>query len=162
MTKILLSCLLLASLGAAAQNGVQLYGFQREIQFGIVPRATDENTGKPIPARDAAIEYLIYISAPSGQKLVPVEIWIKGRPFNVKSERISKTPVAEPSGKVLVPAYNGNIWKLIPGTERKGTRFTLAKEKSKKNEAVLVYSLNGRHFSATLAKIGHLPPALNE
>ena len=145
-TKILLSLALLISLQSLAQSGIKVMGFVQEEAPGMVPRKTGTPKAKPHQ------QHYIFLSAPKGKTVQPVEIWIGGQVFSLNRE-IVKTPVYAPKGALgkpqLMVAETGNVMmKLTPLPYVKGKIFTRAREKAKTNELVVVYRLNNTYHSA--------------
>ena len=109
---ILLMLICALSFSAFSQTGVKIYGFYREVLPGTVPKGTDEN-GKALPRPEVNVEYLVYISGPSGKRIYPVEIWIKGERYSASGTTESHSPVQTTGdlGKVitLVPKTSGTV-----------------------------------------------------
>ena len=165
---ISLALLLLVLSGfARAQNGIKLYGYVQAVSPGFAGRQRDEN-GKLVQKSSARVNYNIFLSSPSKSRIDPIEIWIKGKRYGVKSEAVDTTPVTvtlhegrPDKGKVvLVPQTTARVFRLTgtPGPLFKD--FPRAKKRALTHELVVVYQLNGKFYSATLAKFTGLESAL--
>jgi hypothetical protein len=145
-----------------AQNGVTVYGYSQDILPGNVPVSTGEKkTNKAVVHTD----YFIYISGPAKKTLHPIEMWINGEPFSIKTETTGSTPVQINVGNrntTLVPKTKNKVQRLTPWPYMPGKSFAKAKEKAASNELVVVYKLNGKFYSAVLKKITRLEPQANE
>ena len=148
---------------AFSQNNVKLYGFVRESHAGTVPRGTQEN-GNQIPSSQVATEYLVYISGPSGTRLYPAEIWIKGQRYDVRTGKVTAPVSIDQNGekKVLVAPGTGNLMRLYP--EKAGTRKISIDTRSSAaaNEVVVIYKWKGKFYTAKLKKLTKLEPVFNE
>ena len=146
-----------------AQNGVRVYGFSQESLPGIIPKGTTESGG-PVK-KEIVPEYLIYLSSTSAGAL-PVEVYIKGKPYSIKTTTAVRTPVVQKNnvGKsvTLVPAATGTVRQLTLTHYTPGKVFSRAKAKARIYDLVVVYRLKGTYYSATLKKLTKLEPVFNE
>lgn len=165
-SKILLLLLSVLSLSAFGQKGVQLHGFYRDVLPGTVQKGFDES-GQPQAARkDNSIQYFLYLSAPAGSRITPVEIWIHGQQYAAKAVKVA-TPVELPSSipgkkQTLLGKTSGAVYQVQPGAALHQVRYTKARDKAASNEVVVVYKLNGVYYSATLKELTKLEPQNNE
>ena len=158
---ILLMLICALNFSAFSQTGVKIYGFYREVLPGTIPKGTDEN-GKALPPPEVNVEYLVYISGPSGKRIYPVEIWIKGERYSASVTTESHSPVQTTGdlGKVitLVPKTSGTVQRIHTGKEVDGKNFPNAKTKAASNDLVIVYKMNGKFYSSALKHFKKIEP----
>jgi hypothetical protein len=163
LRKILPLLLCFFGIQAFGQNNVKLYGFVREAHPGTIPKGTQEN-GNEIRANTGAAEYLVYISGPAGSRIYPVEIWIKGKRYDARIEKLSAPVTIDQNGekKTLVASSEGSVMRLYP--EEAGTRKVNLNVKSRvsANDVVVVYKMNGKFYTASLKKLEQLEPVFHE
>jgi hypothetical protein len=167
MKKIILSILILSSTLAFAQTkgSAKLYGYKEGVVSGRPPKtAIDESGHEKKEAGRSAYNYFIYIS--SSSSITPVELWINGISYAVKTSTVAKTPVerknennaAKPSTKVLVPKTKSKVWLLTPAPSLKAANAK-GKELAKTNELVVIYTFKGKQYYTSLRSLTALEPA---
>lgn len=165
--------LLSSALNSYSQTGVKVYGYEREVMPGIVQveseqkLAGDKTEGNRTEKNvEKSVNYIIYISSSSKSVITPVEMWIRGKRFNVMTQPVGKTPIILPNntGKstTLVAKTSNKVQQVLAVPFTNGKEFSLAKKKAALNELVVVYKQNGKYYSALLKKIKVLDPQFSE
>lgn len=158
--RLLLTCFFLCllqqwSIGQSVKPLPCLYGYSRETIGGASPQVPLAESGtiltKPAAAR---LQYFIFMEFAAGKIPVIQAVWIKGKQYNFKSDKIN-TPLvlANPNlprsaGDSLVKATKNPVWQIQLLTTidsvKKSYGAMLANLKS--NEVVVQYSLNRKTF----------------
>ncbi len=73
---------------------IKAYAYQRQTVPGTNPQKSVDETGT-IAQRPLKqfMDYFIYLETKKGQTIKPSKVWINGIPNQLKTEKISKTPV---------------------------------------------------------------------
>lgn len=148
---------------AQSKGSISLYGYKQAVLPGTIPKGVTDENGKEVEI-EYKPRYNYFIYTASNARIYPVEIWINGQAYAVKTNEISQTPVEHfnPTGS----PENGEKTILVPKTSKKVIQITLApsistqnakaKTLSDTNELVLIYKQNGRSYYSSLKKIKEL------
>ena len=170
--KSIISLLTLFFFGSATVQGqtaknVSLYGFKQPVISGASPKVTYSEGGQENTApRVSKFNYMFYIAGPSNTRIYPVEIWLMGKQYGVKSSDIKKTPVVHTNSnipefseaKVLVPKTTKKVLQLHTTTANSQKGLAAAKTKAQSNELVVVYKMGGKFYYAAIKKLTLLDP----
>ena len=155
--------------GAQSLAGVKLYGFQQQVAGGKKPQqAVTENNGVISVANDPRKNTWIFLVAPAKTTLLPTEIYLNGKKYKVKAEKVLKTPVVftdeaipdEPKTTVMVPKTSQPVWRLTPGAVQSFKATAALKKMFAQNEVVAGYTVKGKKYYTALKQITWIEPAL--
>jgi len=93
---LLITLIIIAGLTVNAQNKgpvIKAYAYQRQSLPGNIQKSDSEDGAVVKRPVKEFIDYYIYLETKKGQTVKPTKIWINGIPNQLKSEKISKTPV---------------------------------------------------------------------
>jgi hypothetical protein len=164
---IVLSVLLSTRLFAQSRSDVKLYAYARPVTGGVMPKiSTQENGSQTMIKPKTKYSYLFYLEGPKKLRIYPVELWIKGERYGIKTTAVNTTPVEITSGELpqytktitLVPKTKNRVIKLDPAVAVNGKNFPKAKAKAETNEIVLVYKYGGKFYYAVQDKIKLIEP----
>ncbi len=152
---------------AQKQLFLNVYAYSQATLSGTRPQTTSgENGGQVTLASRENVNYYFYAEYPTKENFTVTTLWIKGKPYEVKTDSISKTPIettGNNSNKItLVPFTTNNVLLLSPGTQvNKKPRCRLRKM-LKKAELIIVYSYNDkkRYYSVTKIKELEVVPGI--
>ncbi len=154
--RLLLSFMTL-SLLACTQPKMKIYGYVQHFTPGNIP-VNDEGE----PMKYPTVNYFIYITSDSVDKVKASEIWIAGQWFKVTGQNAVTTPVTVtyPAEKTLVAATNKKTVQLnIDVAQNPAIASSVKLEKlMKSNELIIGYWWNGKKCYATLKKLIQLAP----
>jgi len=148
---------------AQTRKDVKIYGYVQPVSRGVSPDTKTDEAGNLI-SKDLkpGSNYFVYITVPATTRIYPIEIWVKGKQYSLKSKIINITPVqmadpALPDGPhliTLVPKTTKKVMMLIPGNDViPGKSLAIAKSKAQTNELVVVYKMNGKLYYSLLEKL---------
>ena len=171
MKKFLPILFLFACSAAGAQTlaGVKLYGYQQQVAGGKKPqRSVSENNGVRSVANDPRKNRWVFLMAPAKTTVVPTEIYLDGKKYKVKAEKVVKTPVEftdaaipdEPKITVMVPKTSRPVWRLTPGAAQTFQANAALKKLLAQNELVVGYTVKGKKYYTALKQFTWLEPAL--
>ena len=152
--------------GVAQKATVKLYGYAQPVIGGVPSiQHPDEKENTLSSKKNRRANYFIYLVYPKILPIHPVELWLKGKAYNI-DVRPAKTPVQvvydngdfEPEKIILVPATKDTcVQLLINSLPLKST--TIKRSLIENNELVVVYKLKGKFYSKTLKKLKELRTA---
>lgn len=174
MKKILpiLFLLICSAAGAQSLAGVKLYGFQQQVTGGKKPQqSVTENNGVLSVANDPRKNTWLFLVAPAKTTVVPTEVYLNGKKYKVKAERVVKTPVVftdsaipdEPKTTLMVPKTSQPVWRLTPLAVQPLTGSSALKGLVGHNELVVGYTIKGKtnkKYYAALKQLTWIEPAL--
>jgi hypothetical protein len=166
-TFFFLSLLQQGAMGQSVKPLPYLYGFSRETIGGASPRVPLAESGtiitKPAAAR---IQYFIFLEYATGKTPVIQAVWIKGKQYNFKTDKINSPFVlANPNlphstGDSLIKATRNPVWQIqlltTIDSAKKSNGAILANLKS--NEVVVQYSLNRKTFLLSVKTAKSITP----
>lgn len=143
----------------------KLYGFQQQVTGGMKKAGDfDENGHFNKKKTPDVFQYLIYLTSISKALIQPVQLWINGEAFSVKTDTVEQTPVMhtdpnlpQSEGIVLVPKIKGVVLQLTPGWQITSKKKNEALVKSRQNAVVLLYTKTGKQHYVVLKKFTALP-----
>lgn len=159
--RLLCALVLLSSFCFAQTTGIKLYGFRQSVAKGVHSSyETDEQGNKVNPKIEIHTNLFIYWAYPSNLNLYPVEIWVNGEQYSVKTSP-AKTPVTiiydngkfAPETVILVPKTADTVTQLLISERLPAKSSEIKKSLAETNDLVVVYKLNGKFYSQTLKKI---------
>jgi len=142
-----------------------LYTYKQASIPGIQPNTSE---GREIKEKQTTYNYWFYLAVNKNEKIIVSDLWISGKIFNAKSEKIEKLPVYKinysgASGNdslTLVPLTKNNVFLVFPVGETKdsGSISNYLKDLVSKYELVIVYYWRGKKFYKLFRKITELEP----
>lgn len=165
-TLLLAITFLISFVALQAQSGTKLYGYSQIITPGIAAKGeVGENGNVTKKERTPNYQYRVYLTTTAATKIYPVEMWIKGQPYAVQTQTITKTPIEDTDfstreGKttVLVPKTSAKIFQWMPINYTADKSVQKARELATNNELVVVYKQGGKMQYKTLKQLTVLPP----
>jgi hypothetical protein len=138
-----------------------VYAYSQATLSGTKPKTTSgENGNQVILASRENINYYFYAEYPSKENFTVVTLWIKGKPYELKTDIISKTPIetiGNNSKKItLVPLTTNEVLLLTPGSQVNMKPRCRLRKMLKKAELVIVYSYNDKKRYYSVSKIKEL------
>lgn len=170
--KSFISLITLLIIGSVAVQGqtaktVSLYAYKQPVVSGAPPKVTYSEGGQENAApRVSKFNYFIYIAGPSNLRIYPVEIWLGGKKYGVKSSAVKQTPIQQTNVNipeyskpvVLVPKTSKTVLQLTTTTASSQKGLTVAKTLAKSNEVVVVYKMGGKFYYVLAKKMTRLDP----
>lgn len=154
--RLFLSFMALSML-ACTQPKIKIYGYVQHFTPGTIP-VNDEGE----PMRHPTVNYFIYITADSVDKVQASEIWVGGQWFKVTGQNAVTTPVTVtyPVEKTLVASTHIKTVQLnIDVTQNPVIApTTKLKKLMKNNELIIGYLCKGKKYYASLKKLIQLAP----
>jgi hypothetical protein len=157
--------LIAAFLLHAQSDTVTLYGFKQRTTGGMQKKGDIDETGRLKKAAPTEVfQYAIYLATQRKTRIYPVQLWINGEAFAVKSEWIAAAQLMDKYAdrhyermQPIVTAAQG-IWKLTPiplAVDKSGGR---AKALAISNDVVVLYKSSGKLRYGVLKKFTELDP----
>lgn len=144
----------------------KIYGFQQRVSPGAKAAGDIDENGRLIKKKSREVfHYTIYLTTVSKARIYPVQMWINGEAFSVKSKAVAQLPAVQtnidaPAAKVkpLIPETAGEIIKLtpMPLTVDKGS--VKAKALARQNAVLVLYKKEGKLHYGVLKKFTGLAP----
>jgi len=169
--KNLLCVVLLAVLGrdVMAQNKKPIiagYACLRESTPGVSPKgAIDEKGNEAKRAKHSAGSYYVYVEYKKNQMIQPFRVWLYGKPYHVKNQKISHTPViiqqqatgiSAQADTVVAKTING-VMQIIPDGEWINKKPAAA---ATSENTLIEYYWKGKRYTYTIKEIKKLSPAV--
>ncbi|TBR18579.1 MAG: hypothetical protein EPO57_06620 [Chitinophagaceae bacterium] len=147
----------------------EIYAYKQDNIPGILQKITDEKGNTIRTEHLPTYNYWFYIETDNLEEIEPVDLWISGKRFKAKCEKIATTPVT----KLIYPANTlGDTTYLVPNTNNKivlaypiGLISDMATFRSrylariiKNSELVLGYYWRGKKYFARSKTIVLLEP----
>ena len=113
------------------------------------------------------LTYYIYVETKKGQMIKPTKVWINGRPNQVKTEKIVKTPVVFKRQGIgdnmmidtLAPKTSNYLWNIKPDGELTIDPLPLGKENNSPSNGIRIeYSWKGKKYYYDITEIKTLEP----
>lgn len=154
---------------AQTRKDVKLYGYIQAVIAGAVPRSIIDESGQERPSEyKPRYNYLFYLTSPSGVRVYPTEVWLKGKQYKAKWEAVPSTPVQftnhnipnRPTTITLVPKTGASVLSITPSTGPITKVYAGARKIAAANELVVVYRMQGKFYYARLPKVTELEPAV--
>jgi hypothetical protein len=164
----------LAVFGASLSSVAQLkspivngHAYQRASLPGTIPKgvANEDGSQSDRPIKPM-ITHFVYLEIKPSQNIKPATIWIRGKSYNLETEKITSVPVVlERQGigektlsDTLVKKTENNVFRIYP----RGTLFTKASsaisKKINKQNIVIEYYWKGKKYYYTISNIKNLQP----
>ena len=174
MKKILsILFIIFAGFGASSQSKgpvIKAYAYQRQSVPGTNPQKSVDESGT-IAQRPLKqfMDYFIYLETKKGQTIKPTKIWINGIPNQLKTEKISRTPVVfkrEGIGDkmiidTLAPKTNNPLMLIKPDGELTIDPLPLGKTNNNPLKGIRIeYFWKGKKYYYDIAEIKTLEPLL--
>jgi hypothetical protein len=169
--KLLVFISLFLSLNLFSQPTIKVFAFEQENLPGTKPAGVTDENGNSVRKAAAKKNYFIFLSFNKSYSIAPTQIFIKGKPFTIKTTMVKKTPVeyinnnipAKPEKITLVPATNNKVLELQLNETPSGIKQTASIQKlADKNDVVIVYLWKKKKYFLALKKIKILEPMANE
>jgi hypothetical protein len=148
----------------AQSKPVTVYGFERRISGGMQKRGDVDESGKQVktPPAYPGLQRLIYLA--SNSRVYPVQLWISGEAFAVKTKQVAALPgdLADSTKAATRSVSIGKFWQLIPlplTADKSGGR---AKALAINNDVVVLYKAGGKLRYGVLKKFAELNPAVQQ
>jgi hypothetical protein len=172
MKKILLfSVIFIVGLNLFGQPAVKVFAYEQDNLPGTRPAGVVGENGKPIKKAAPKKNYFIYMSFKQKYSVKPMQIFIKGKSYEVGPSALRKAPVEYVDN--MIP-NNGEKTVLVPATDDKVLEVPVAElslEQKKtsniqnltaKNDVVVAYMWNNKKYYAILQHIKQMPVKVNE
>jgi hypothetical protein len=168
---ILFSAIFILALNLFSQPTVKIFAYEQDNLPGTRPAGVVDENGKPIKKAAPKKNYLIYLSLKQKYTIKPVQIFIKGRSYEVGISSVKNTPVEyidnivpnSPEKTVLVPATHNKVLELPLAEPSPGQKKTsYIQNLTAKNDVVVAYMWNNKKYFVTLKKMKKLAPRVNE
>ena len=146
---------------AQKQPFTNVYAYSQATLSGTKPQTTSAENGNQVTlASRENVNYYFYAEYPVQEKFTVTTLWIKGKPYEVKSDNISKTPIettGNSSKKItLVPLTTNNVLLLSPGSQLSMKPRCRLRKMLRRAEFVIVYSYNDKKRYYSVSKIKEL------
>lgn len=169
MKKIYFLFLITISIPALSQPPIKVYAYSQAVSPGTIPKGvTDENGNRITTKKEPAVNYYIFASYNSPEKIAFSEVWIKGKLYNSKIKNIDSTPVInvnetilnKPVKVELVPATKEKVLSIVPAETKKSslTKASWFIKMTKHAELIVSYLYHGKKYFITIKKIKMLEP----
>lgn len=172
MKKILLfSAIFIIGLNLFSQPTVKIFAYEQDNLPGTRPAGVVDENGKPLKKAAPKKNYFIYLSFKQKYNIKPVQIFIKGQPYEVGAFSTRNAPVEyvdnmvpnNPEKTVLVPSTDDKVLEVPVAEPSPGQKKTSNIQKlTAKNDVVVAYMWNNKKYYATLKQIKKLPSRVNE
>lgn len=150
----------------ATRADTKIYGYSQVTLPGTIPVETDES-GNRLPdsgRKEPEPAYHIYICGKAAMKISA--LYIKGVAYTIQQERVLHTPVYEErpelpenkKKKVLVPKTSSAVFRLSPAAQTGKSAAKYLQPLINKSELLVVYTVSGKQYTASLKKIIVLEP----
>lgn len=155
--------------GAQSLAGAKLYGFRQQVVGGKKPQqSVSENNGAISVANDPRKNTWLFLVAPAKTIVVPTEVYLDGKKYKVKAEKVVKTPVVftddaipdEPKTTVMVPKTTQPVWRLTAGSVQAFRPTAALRKLFAQNEVVVGYTVKGKKYYTPLKQFAWIEPAL--
>ena len=151
---------------------IKVFAFEQESLPGTIPVGVKDENGNPIKKVAAKKNYFIFLSFKEKYDIVPTQVFIKGRLFDIKTANTKETPVEytdrnipnNPQKQMLVPKTNNKVVEIAL-TEAAGSPVRRDPHLQKliaSNDIVVVYNWKQKEHFITLKTIKTLNPVMNE
>lgn len=149
---------------AQSKGTANLYGFKQAVLPGIIPGPITTEDGKVIE-QEFKPKFNLFIYTASAYSITPVEVWLSGKRYSVKTEAISKTPVVytnptsmpKPGVTTIVPKTTKKVLKLTL-TDAAGKAWLKTTSITTENELVVVYKQGSKNYYVTLKNLKEIAP----
>jgi len=154
------------------QPRVKIYAYSQVTTPGNIPSPTGENTF-PTPDRQPPnpVNYYIFAAYDSSATISFTGIWIKGRSYQVQTEKTS-SPVLltnnsipdDPGIDIMVPATQLKVTSISPVGSPGNRRINKSwfRNMLKTSELIVSYFYKGKTYFIPVGKIKELAPAPGE
>lgn len=168
--KLLIFISLLISLNLLSQPTVKVFAFEQENLPGTKAVGVTDENGNPVKRAAIKKDYFIYLSFNKTYNIVPVDVFIDGKPFRIQSAKIKKAPVYYVNKNIpsnaqritLVPATANKIISLQVGEVAAGNVSSNVQKIIAKNDVVIGYLWKNKKYFTTVKEIKPLEPVANE
>lgn len=153
------------------QPTIKVFAFEQENVPGTKhTRVTDEN-GKPVGKAAAQKNYFIFLSFRKTYSITPVQVFIRGKAFSIRSTANKKTPVEyvsttvpnNPEKTTLVPLTANKVLEIkVKDAIKPEKKNSYLQHLTGKNDVVIAYLWHKKKYFATLQEIKRLEPVANE
>lgn len=158
--------MLMISVAQAQSDTATVYAFRQRTTGGMQKQGDIDESGKIIKRTPKQVfKHTIYLASASKARIYPVQIWINGKAFSVKSEPVKNNPVVPANMdapvtklKTLLPTTAGTVLKLTPlplAADKSGAH---AKALAVDNDVVVLYKLSGKLRYGVWKKFVELDP----
>ena len=159
------------ALNVYCHPAIKIFAFEQESHPGTIPVGVKDENGNLIKKAAARKNYFIFLSFKEKYNIVPAQVFIKGRAFDIKAINTKETPV-EYTDRTI----QNNLQKqlLVPQTSNKVVEIVISesiaspvqdsrlKKLTASNDVVVVYDRKKKKHFITLKTIKTLSPVMNE
>lgn len=141
----------------------QAYAYQRATLPGTITTVIDETGTVKERPRKPKITYFIYLETKPSELIQPSLIWINGKAYKLKTEKIT-TPVLVPridavkSVDTLVKETSNNVIRIQPVEEASVRPSNAVAKKIKNSQIVIEYVRKSKKQYYTIDRIKTLTP----
>ena len=167
---LLIVIILITGFAANAQGKgpiLRAYAYQRQSLPGNIQKSDSEDgTVTKRPLREF-MNYFIYLETKKGQTIKPSKVWINGIPNQLKTEKISKTPVVYKREGIgdkmiidtLAPKTSNPLLMIKPDGELTTDPLPLGKTNNAPAEGIRIeYLWKGKKYFYDINEIKTLEP----
>lgn len=143
------------------------YAYQRASLPGTIPRGvTNEDGSQADRPIKPMITHFVYLEIKTSQNIKPTTIWIRGKNYNLETEKITTVPLVldrqgigdKTLSDTLVKKTANNVFRIYPkGTLVTKASSTISKKINKQN-IVIEYYWKSKKYYYTIRAIKNLQP----
>lgn len=164
---LLISHLMVSGIWSQTPPVSKVHAYVRYSTPGAAPASIPGENGAALKKMPTTIaNYSLFIETKKGVWVTITKLWIEGKPYKVKMEAMSESPVLFKQMGIgnqyqidtLVPKTLNSIWKIVPNGIMQGVA-PLAKSRSE-NALILEYNYKGRQYFYRAKEWKKLPPLI--
>jgi hypothetical protein len=158
--------------GVYCHPSIKIFAFEQESRPGTVPAGVTNENGNPVKKAAAKKNYFVFLSFKNKYDVVPLQVFIKGNSFDVKTVNTKETPVEytsrnipdNPEKQLLVPETDNKVIEIIltEAAQSSIPEDAHLKKLTASNDVVVVYNWKQKKHFASLKTIKTLTPVMNE
>ena len=150
---------------AQLKGTINLYGFKQAVLPGMIPGDIMTDDGRIIE-QPFKPKFNLFIYTASINTITPVEVWLDGKKYSVKTEAVTTTPV-EYTNPTSMP--QPSVTTIVPKTSKKVLRLTLVEaadskpflkntSMAKEKELIVVYKQGSKIYYTSLNTLKEIEP----
>lgn len=168
--KIIFSFIFLFGIENMQAQHLTLHAYKQASIPGVRQTTIDLDGNRVHEEKKETYNYWFYLELPAEQTVSVTDLWIGGKKYLAKSEKITKTPVLKlnysgnihPDTLTLVPETMNQVILIYPAGENleKDSVSNKTSETIKDKELVIRYTKKGKPFWICKKEIISLPPEI--
>jgi hypothetical protein len=159
------------ALNIYCQPAIKVFAFEQESLPGTIPAGIKDENGNPIKKAAAQKNYFIFLSFKKKYDIAPIQVFVKGKPFNIQATYDRELPVEYTDNTILnnrektilVPKTKNKVIEIklmeISSQQKEDPRF---QELADSNDVVIAYTWKKKKHFVTLKSLKTLKPLINE